>query len=166
MSSVPGLGLASSSGVTSLSPGEGQVCASTPLQVVRGLGLRIRLRLEVRSTIAAGRIPGRHAAQLGYGKQSVDEGAHCWCMASRVRFGECARVGPFRPACGGGKGPERGPCARGQGIAWGITGAALDCFDTALEYGQHRQVFGRPLACRQLFQARRHGRRLCLCPRL
>jgi alkylation response protein AidB-like acyl-CoA dehydrogenase len=47
----------------------------------------------------------------------------------------------------------------GQGIAWGITGAALDCFDTALEYGQHRQVFGRPLACRQLFQVRRRRAR-------
>lgn len=41
----------------------------------------------------------------------------------------------------------------GQGIAWGITGAALDCYECALDYGLQRQVFNRPLAGYQLFQA-------------
>lgn len=40
-----------------------------------------------------------------------------------------------------------------QGIAWGITGAALDCYDCTLDYGLQRQVFNRPLAGYQLFQA-------------
>ena len=39
-----------------------------------------------------------------------------------------------------------------QGIAWGVTGAAMDCFDTALEYGLQRRIFGRPVAQTQLYQ--------------
>jgi len=40
-----------------------------------------------------------------------------------------------------------------QGIGWGVTGAALECFDCTLEYGLMRMQFDRPLASFQLFQA-------------
>ena len=38
------------------------------------------------------------------------------------------------------------------GIAWGAMGAAMACYETALEYTQTRQQFGRPLAGFQLVQ--------------
>lgn len=40
-----------------------------------------------------------------------------------------------------------------EGIAWGITGAALDCYEAVLDYGLQRQVFNKPLAGYQLYQA-------------
>lgn len=38
------------------------------------------------------------------------------------------------------------------GIAWGTTGAAMDCYDTALRYAQQRIQFDRPIAGFQLTQ--------------
>jgi glutaryl-CoA dehydrogenase len=38
------------------------------------------------------------------------------------------------------------------GIAWGVMGAAMNCYDIALQYTQERQQFGRPLASFQLIQ--------------
>jgi glutaryl-CoA dehydrogenase len=38
------------------------------------------------------------------------------------------------------------------GIAWGVIGAALDCYNTALEYSLERKQFERPLASFQLQQ--------------
>jgi glutaryl-CoA dehydrogenase len=38
------------------------------------------------------------------------------------------------------------------GIAWGVIGAALDCYETALAYAQSREQFGRPIAGFQLVQ--------------
>jgi glutaryl-CoA dehydrogenase len=38
------------------------------------------------------------------------------------------------------------------GIAWGVIGAAMDCYDTALRYGKERIQFGRPIAGFQLQQ--------------
>lgn len=38
------------------------------------------------------------------------------------------------------------------GIAWGVTGAALSCFDTAVKYSQQRIQFGRPIGAFQLTQ--------------
>jgi glutaryl-CoA dehydrogenase len=40
------------------------------------------------------------------------------------------------------------------GIAWGVLGAAMACFAEVLDYTGHRQVFGRPVAARQLTQAK------------
>jgi alkylation response protein AidB-like acyl-CoA dehydrogenase len=40
------------------------------------------------------------------------------------------------------------------GIAWGALGAAMACFGEALAFAGKRQVFGRPLAARQLTQAK------------
>ncbi|MDR3711292.1 MAG: acyl-CoA dehydrogenase family protein [Puia sp.] len=38
------------------------------------------------------------------------------------------------------------------GIAWGVLGAAMDCYDTALRYGKERVQFDRPVAGFQLQQ--------------
>lgn len=38
------------------------------------------------------------------------------------------------------------------GIAWGVIGAAMDCYDTALRYAKEREQFGKPIASFQLQQ--------------
>jgi glutaryl-CoA dehydrogenase len=38
------------------------------------------------------------------------------------------------------------------GIAWGVVGAAMDCYDTALRYAKERNQFGKPIASFQLQQ--------------
>ena len=38
------------------------------------------------------------------------------------------------------------------GIAWGVIGAAIDCYETALAYAKQREQFGRPIAGFQLVQ--------------
>ncbi len=38
------------------------------------------------------------------------------------------------------------------GISWGALGAAMDCFETALNYSKERTQFGKPLAAYQLVQ--------------
>jgi len=38
------------------------------------------------------------------------------------------------------------------GVAWGVVGAAIDCYETALAYAKERQQFGRPIAGFQLIQ--------------
>jgi glutaryl-CoA dehydrogenase len=38
------------------------------------------------------------------------------------------------------------------GIAWGVVGAAIDCYETALAYAKGREQFGRPIASLQLVQ--------------
>ena len=38
------------------------------------------------------------------------------------------------------------------GIAWGVIGAAMHCYDTALKYGLERQQFNKPIASYQLQQ--------------
>ncbi len=40
------------------------------------------------------------------------------------------------------------------GIAWGVTGAAMACYDEALNYTKGRVQFGKPLASFQLIQAK------------
>jgi len=38
------------------------------------------------------------------------------------------------------------------GVAWGVIGAAIDCYETALAYAKSRKQFGRPIAGFQLVQ--------------
>jgi glutaryl-CoA dehydrogenase len=40
------------------------------------------------------------------------------------------------------------------GIAWGAVGAAMACYDEALQYGKQRVMFGKPIAAFQLQQQR------------
>jgi glutaryl-CoA dehydrogenase len=57
------------------------------------------------------------------------------------------------PGSGGLKSPLSCLTQARYGIGWGVTGAALSCFDTALEYGLERRQFGKPIASFQLYQA-------------
>lgn len=38
------------------------------------------------------------------------------------------------------------------GIAWGVIGVAMDCYDTALRYAKEREQFGKPIGATQLQQ--------------
>ena len=40
------------------------------------------------------------------------------------------------------------------GIAWGVTGAARTCLESAIEYARTREQFGKPIASFQLTQAK------------
>ena len=40
------------------------------------------------------------------------------------------------------------------GIAWGMVGAAVDCYNTALDYAKERKQFSKPIAGYQLTQAK------------
>jgi glutaryl-CoA dehydrogenase len=40
------------------------------------------------------------------------------------------------------------------GIAWGVVGAAISCYTTALNYAREREQFGKPIASYQLVQAK------------
>ncbi len=50
------------------------------------------------------------------------------------------------------KGPLSCLSTARYGISWGVIGAALDCYDTALKYSLERVQFGKPIAAFQLTQ--------------
>ena len=50
------------------------------------------------------------------------------------------------------KGPLSCLSSARYGIAWGVIGAAMDCYDTALQYSKERMQFGKPIAAFQLTQ--------------
>jgi glutaryl-CoA dehydrogenase len=56
------------------------------------------------------------------------------------------------PGVKGLKGPLSCLSSARYGIAWGVLGAAMDCYDTALQYSKERIQFGRPIASFQLTQ--------------
>jgi glutaryl-CoA dehydrogenase len=56
------------------------------------------------------------------------------------------------PGVKGLKGPLSCLNSARYGIAWGVIGAAMDCYDTALNYALERKQFGKPLAAFQLQQ--------------
>jgi glutaryl-CoA dehydrogenase len=56
------------------------------------------------------------------------------------------------PGVKGLKGPLLCLNSARYGIAWGVIGAAMDCYDTALKYALERKQFGKPIASFQLQQ--------------
>jgi len=56
------------------------------------------------------------------------------------------------PCVQGLKGPLSCLSSARYGIAWGVIGAAMDCYDTALQYSKERIQFGKPIAAFQLTQ--------------
>lgn len=56
------------------------------------------------------------------------------------------------PGVKGLKGPLSCLSSARYGIAWGVIGAAMDCYDTALRYSKERIQFGKPIAAFQLTQ--------------
>jgi glutaryl-CoA dehydrogenase len=58
------------------------------------------------------------------------------------------------PKSGGLKSPLMCLTQARYGIAWGATGAAMACYDEALQYAKQRVMFGRPIAQTQIQQVR------------
>ena len=56
------------------------------------------------------------------------------------------------PGVKGLKGPLSCLTKARYGIAWGVIGAAMDCYDTALRYSKERMQFGKPIGAFQLQQ--------------
>jgi glutaryl-CoA dehydrogenase len=56
------------------------------------------------------------------------------------------------PTVKGLKGPLGCLTKARYGIAWGVIGAAMDCYDTALRYSKEREQFGKPIGGFQLQQ--------------
>ena len=56
------------------------------------------------------------------------------------------------PNVKGMKGPLSCLTKARYGIAWGVIGAAMDCYDTAIRYSQERIQFGKPIGAFQLQQ--------------
>ena len=56
------------------------------------------------------------------------------------------------PGVKGLKGPLSCLSSARYGIAWGVIGAAMDCYDTALRYAGERIQFGKPISAFQLTQ--------------
>jgi glutaryl-CoA dehydrogenase len=50
------------------------------------------------------------------------------------------------------KGPLSCLSSARYGIAWGVVGAAMDCYDAALRYSKERKQFGKPIGAFQLTQ--------------
>ncbi len=57
------------------------------------------------------------------------------------------------PESGGLKSPLGCLTQARYGIGWGALGAAIDCYETVLNYGLERVQFGKPIASFQLYQA-------------
>src|SRR5690606_10934619 len=70
-----------------------------------------------------------------------------------IHLNECrVPAANLLPGSGGLKSPLGCLTQARFGIAWGATGAALDCFNTVLDYGLERIAFGKPIASFQLYQ--------------
>ena len=67
-----------------------------------------------------------------------------------VRVPDSSRL----PNIEGLKGPLSCLTQARYGIAWGMLGAATDCYITALEYAKERKQFSKPIAAYQLTQAK------------
>ena len=67
-----------------------------------------------------------------------------------VRVPDSSRL----PNIEGLKGPLSCLTQARYGIAWGMLGAATDCYNTALEYAKERKQFSKPIAAYQLTQAK------------
>lgn len=82
------------------------------------------------------------------GKLSLRTSVTGEIMMSNVEVGEDALL----PNVAGLKGPFSCLNRARYGIAWGVMGAAEECWTSARDYGLDRKQFGRPLAATQLFQ--------------
>jgi glutaryl-CoA dehydrogenase len=91
--------------------------------------------------------PGLSAPKIG-GKLSLRASVTGEIVLDNVEVGEDALL----PDVEGLKGPFGCLNRARYGIAWGVMGAAEDCWHRARDYGLERKQFGRPLAQTQLFQ--------------
>ncbi|HJQ69344.1 MAG TPA: acyl-CoA dehydrogenase family protein [Blastocatellia bacterium] len=74
-------------------------------------------------------------------------------ITSELLFEDCViPEGNLLPGSGGLKSPLMCLTQARYGIAWGAVGAAMSCYETALEYSRERIQFGRPIGAFQLTQ--------------
>jgi glutaryl-CoA dehydrogenase len=74
-------------------------------------------------------------------------------VTSQLIFEDCEIPGEnLLPASAGLKSPLMCLNQARYGIAWGVLGAAMACYHSALEYAKERKQFGRPIASFQLVQ--------------
>ena len=85
-----------------------------------------------------------------HGKLSLRASITSELSMDNVRVNDSARL----PKIEGLKGPLSCLTQARYGIAWGMVGAAVDCYNTALEYSKERKQFSKPIAGYQLTQAK------------
>ena len=74
-------------------------------------------------------------------------------ITSELLFDDCLiPEGNLLPSSGGLKSPLMCLTQARYGIAWGAIGAAMSCYETALEYSKERIQFGKPIGAFQLTQ--------------
>jgi glutaryl-CoA dehydrogenase len=74
-------------------------------------------------------------------------------ITSQLIFDDCEiPAGNLLPGSGGLKSPLGCLNQARYGIAWGVLGAAMACYHSALEYSKKREQFGRPIGGFQLVQ--------------
>ncbi|GAB5445534.1 acyl-CoA dehydrogenase [Gymnodinialimonas sp.] len=102
---------------------------------------------KIRGFILEKGMKGLSAPKIG-GKLSLRASVTGEIVMDKVEVGEDALL----PGVEGLKGPFGCLNRARYGIAWGVMGAAEDCWHRAREYGLNRVQFGKPLAQTQLFQ--------------
>ena len=85
-----------------------------------------------------------------HGKLSLRASTTSELAFSNVCVPDSARL----PNIEGLKGPLSCLTQARYGIAWGMVGAAVDCYNTALNYSKERKQFSKPIAGYQLTQAK------------
>jgi len=85
-----------------------------------------------------------------HGKLSLRASVTSELSLVNVRVPDSARL----PKVEGLKGPLSCLTQARYGIAWGMVGAAVDCYETALNYAKERKQFSKPIAGYQLTQAK------------
>ena len=85
-----------------------------------------------------------------HGKLSLRASITSELVLENVRVPDSARL----PNIEGLKGPLSCLTQARYGIAWGVIGAAVDCYETALDYSLQRKQFSRPIAGYQITQVK------------
>ena len=85
-----------------------------------------------------------------HGKLSLRASVTSELSMSNVRVSDSARL----PNIKGLKGPLSCLTQARYGISWGMVGAAVDCYNTALDYSKERKQFSKPIGGYQLIQAK------------
>ena len=85
-----------------------------------------------------------------HGKLSLRASVTSELSLLNVRVPDSARL----PKVEGLKGPLSCLTQARYGIAWGMLGAAVDCYETALNYAKERKQFSKPIAGYQLTQSK------------
>jgi glutaryl-CoA dehydrogenase len=104
---------------------------------------------KVRGFLVERSVAGFSTASV-HGKFSLRASDTGELILDEVRVPDAARL----PGITGLKGPLSCLNEARYGIAWGVVGAAADCYHAALEYSLEREQFERPIASFQLTQAK------------